>query len=337
MDETRRLLDELMGQDRNMNLREREKHKPRRKTFTDKGICRAYICGFCPHEEFRRTKMDMGDCENEHDERLREEWEALEDREKERYGFEEELLRWLERLLSDLRKRIAQNEDRLQALEKPVLLPDDAKHLEAMTQQINQAIKDSELLGEQGNVDACQAALNQAEAIKQQRRVYEQQAYARSRERAGASSKLVQKVCQVSGLIINDEESRLRDHYGGRNYNSWKKLHAVHAKLLEARDQRRASRSRLRERSRSPRDTRSGYDGRRRERSRERGSDRYRSSSGRDRYDRDRDYRSRDFDRRRDQERSGSRERNRRREGDRSAGVPEAGPEPGEVPVAAAQ
>lgn len=37
------------------------------------------------------------------------------------------------------------------------------------------------------------------------------------------------QVCQVSGLIINDEESRLRDHYGGRNYNSWKKLHEVRA------------------------------------------------------------------------------------------------------------
>lgn len=26
------------------------------------------------------------------------------------------------------------------------------------------------------------------------------------------------QVCQVSGLIINDEESRLQDHYSGRNY-----------------------------------------------------------------------------------------------------------------------
>lgn len=28
----------------------------------------------------------------------------------------------------------------------------------------------------------------------------------------------VLQVCQVSGLIINDEESRLQDHYSGRNY-----------------------------------------------------------------------------------------------------------------------
>lgn len=28
----------------------------------------------------------------------------------------------------------------------------------------------------------------------------------------------IRQVCQISGLIINDEESRLQDHYSGRNY-----------------------------------------------------------------------------------------------------------------------
>lgn len=26
------------------------------------------------------------------------------------------------------------------------------------------------------------------------------------------------QVCKISGLIINNEESRLQDHYAGRNY-----------------------------------------------------------------------------------------------------------------------
>jgi hypothetical protein len=38
--------------------------------------------------------------------------------------------------------------------------------------------------------------------------------------RAGNSvtSKLKQQVCPLSGLIINDEDSRIRDHLTGRNY-----------------------------------------------------------------------------------------------------------------------
>eukprot|EP00887_Chlorella_sp_A99_P002482 scaffold10.g2482.t1 len=293
MDEQRKLLDELMGAERNLDLKERENYKPRRKTFSDRDICKSFLCGFCPHEEFRRTKNDMGDCELEHDEKLQEEWEALDDREKERYGFEEDLLRWLERLLSDLRKRISANEERLQADGKVVISGEDQKHLDAMAAQISEALKASEQLGEQGDVDGCQAALNQAEALKRQRAMFEQEALIRGRKDSGSSS----RVCQVSGLIINDEESRLKDHHGGRNFNSWRKLHEVHAKLLEARERRRAagyargggaaprprSRSRERERERyGGRDRDNRRDDRREER------DSYRGSRGRD----DRDYRA---------------------------------------------
>lgn len=54
--------------------------------FSDNDVCKAFLCGFCPHEEFRRTKNDCGDCPLLHDEACRKQWEELDDRAKERYG-----------------------------------------------------------------------------------------------------------------------------------------------------------------------------------------------------------------------------------------------------------
>jgi hypothetical protein len=54
------------------------------------------------------------------------EWEALEDRERARYGYEVDLKKYLDRLMVDLKAKIKKNEERLAAVEKPLLLPDDA-------------------------------------------------------------------------------------------------------------------------------------------------------------------------------------------------------------------
>ena len=39
-----------------------------------------------------------------------------------------------------------------------------------------------------------------------------------SASRLAARPATPRQVCPISGLIINDEESRLQDHYSGRNY-----------------------------------------------------------------------------------------------------------------------
>ena len=55
--------------------------------FSDDNICKYFLCGFCPHEEFRRTKNDCGDCPSVHDDACKAQWDALDDRAKERYGW----------------------------------------------------------------------------------------------------------------------------------------------------------------------------------------------------------------------------------------------------------
>ncbi len=54
MDETRALLDELMGVGRNGDSGNRLK-------ITDSKVCRSYLCGFCPQQMFTNTKAAMGE------------------------------------------------------------------------------------------------------------------------------------------------------------------------------------------------------------------------------------------------------------------------------------
>ncbi|PRW39225.1 Luc7 3 [Chlorella sorokiniana] len=308
MDEFRAQLDALMGEDRNVPLAERDERRSKRK-FNDENVCKYHLCGFCPYEEFRRTKNDCGDCPCIHDDNCRKQYEELDDRSKDRYGYEADLLRWFERLLSDLRKRIDTNTERLRSSEVPVMLIEDQQRLDNMGQQISELVARAAMLGEQGDIDGAQAAAAEAERLKVQRSVFEQQAQSRAQSKAGRLGLQNQQVCQISGLIINNEESRLQDHYSGRNYNSWKKLHEVHAKLLEAQRARRgggyrggSSRDERDSRRYDDRDRRRYDDRDRRDRDRDRDRD-YRSSRSRDDRSRRDDRRYDDRDRRRPDDR----------------------------------
>jgi hypothetical protein len=225
------------------------------------------------------------------------EWEALSDREKERYDYERDLLRWMERLQNDLRKRIEANTVRLAATQKPAFLAEDKTAMESIDKEIAALLAKAAELGEQGEVDAAEAATMEADGLRIRKKELERQADARS---GNASRGLVQSVCPVSGLIINDEESRLRDHHTGRNYNAWKKLHAMYTALDEKLSKRRGGgggggggrgdyrrhRDRDGDRGRPRRRSRS-YE--RRHRSRSRSASRGRSRSG-ERSRRRRDY-----------------------------------------------
>ena len=319
-------------------------------------MCKFYLCGFCPYEEFRRTKNDCGECPAVHDDACRAQWAALDDREKERYGYERDLMRRVERHLSDLRRRIEVNTERLKETQ-PLYLADDQAAIDAMAKEIDDLLANAAKLGEEGDVDAAEAATAQADAVRERRAALERQADSRSGN--NATRGLVQSVCPVSGLIINDEESRLRDHHSGRNYNSWKKLHDTHAALLETLRRRDEERRRdgggggsvsayhhsdylRRDRDREHRDRdhypRSGRDRDRErdhDRHRDRGSDRHHRRRSRDRRRRSRS-RSRSRDRRHgDRYRDRGREEFERKAREGEEKEPQGSPEEGEAPLEA--
>ena len=83
------------------------------------------LAGFCPFTEFERTKHDFGLCTNLHDDNAKADWDAMDDRERDRLGYERELKKWLDKLMVDLKQKISRNETRLAAQEDVVLLPED--------------------------------------------------------------------------------------------------------------------------------------------------------------------------------------------------------------------
>jgi hypothetical protein len=212
--------------------------------------------------------------------------------------------------LSDLRRRIDSNSRRLEATEKPSY--DDLDTIENINREINDLLGKAGNLGEQGQIDAAELLMKEADGLKEKKKSIER----KSEAKAGniISRGLVQSVCPVSGLIINDEETRLRDHHAGRNYNAWKKLHEMHAMLRDLMSKRSGRSSR----GDSPSGRRGGggdYDDRRgrNKRSSRRDRDRSRSRS-----------RSRDRRRRR-RSRSPSRSRSRDRYRDRKSSYRSSG------------
>lgn len=314
------------------------------KHFDDPDVCKFFVCGFCPYEEFRRTKNDVGDCPQVHDEGCRSQWEALDDREKDRYSYERDLMRKMDRFMMDLQRRIDSNKQRLAATQQPLYLADDKATLEKMTKDIDDLLAHAAKLGEEGDIDAAEAATKQADALRERRSTLERQAEGRSG--SSAARGLAQSVCPISGLIINDEESRLRDHHSGRNYNAWKKFHEMHAALRETLRRRDEERPRPRSPRRDGRhrdhrdmDDRGGSHRSDRHRDfRHRGRDRYRRRSRSRSYDRRRRSRSRSRSKSRDRYRDQGYSRDKPRRGDlmkdyeeRRQGSPEDGEAPQEA------
>ena len=67
MDETRALLDQLMGPNRNLGSDEQPVSQA---NWRDDDVCPYYLCGFCPNDLFVNTKSDLGPCEYMHDDHL---------------------------------------------------------------------------------------------------------------------------------------------------------------------------------------------------------------------------------------------------------------------------
>ncbi|EIE25974.1 hypothetical protein COCSUDRAFT_46447 [Coccomyxa subellipsoidea C-169] len=242
----------------------------------------------CPYEEFERTKHDFGACPLIHDDDLKAQWEDLDDRSRERLGFEKELYKWIDKLMLELKAKIRRNEERVASEMAPPISLEDQRTLDEMAAELQEMLTRSEVR---------RAAFEEEAAI---------------RAGGGPNRYGQQEVCPLSGVIINKEESRLRDHKNGKNYRTWCKTHEKYNELMEIFKRRDAERDGS-SRSSRPRDGGSSRDRPRdREKDRDRERDRVRDK------DRDRDReRHRDRDRERDRDRDRDRDRKKpRRERD---------------------
>jgi len=336
------LLDELMGRDRNLVPGE----KSTQVHWSHPDVCKHFLCGFCANDLFVNTKADLGPCTKIHDEVLKQEYEKST-----RYGkmgYEDDFVRYLNTIQSDVERKIRRGHERLQMnkQKEQELAENDSDKTKMLTDHINQLLEEIEQLGGEGKVEEAQGVARLVEQLKEERE--------QSKAGSGIAGQEKQmEVCEVCGafLIVGDAQARVDDHLQGKQHVGYAKIKSTiedhkerpwlkpKPRIIETvepekkeeqekprdkdRDQRsrsrRSSGDRHKERRRHSRSrSRDKYRERRRSRDRSERRDRDRSDRdrGRDRRDsrdRDRDRRDRDRDYKRSSRRSRSRSRERSR------------------------
>lgn len=319
-DSFRSILDQLMGSDRDLLP---EQKSGRQMHFSDDKVCKFYICGLCPHELFTNTKSDLGPCTNLHDEEIKAQYDQLSRDEKWRsHPFEKEFMSRMQKMVSDLDKRIDRGHQRLSVQNAENPLPQEQmEKIDAISEQMELLLRQMEDLGACGRLQEAQSLELQILKLKAEQESIKKGA---SGLPAGlASSQQPEKrlkVCEVCGafLVVGDTDDRIKSHNEGKQHQGYLAIRTI---LDEKRrlfgldeDRGRAGGPVIRDHRGS--DRREPYhSGGRRD---SRGGGDYRGGGRRDHRDRDRDYRDRDRDRDyRGRDRRDYRDRDRNRDRDR--------------------
>ena len=306
------MLDQLMGSERDVPL---EQRKNLTRSWRDRDVCKHYLCGFDVNL-FKNTRSEgdvlrhipQQDLGKVQDDQLKAQWEALDDAERSRAGYERDLKRILDNLVRDCDARVRRVQERCDAENEranapPQIPPEERAILDGYAAQIKSLAEEAEALGEAGDVDGAQAAVAKSESLEKLRAAMEARV-APAKPRVSKTS----HACPVSAVLLTsaDSESRRAEHVTGKQYVGWKRVRELRDEL----DARLAERDdAFGGRGPSPRTV----DARRPDRRDDRRDDRRRWDDRRD--DRRRGGRD-ERDRSRDRRRSGSRSRSRSRSRD---------------------
>ncbi|XP_065839368.1 luc7-like protein 3 isoform X2 [Oscarella lobularis] len=273
-----KLLDELMGKNRNLGSSERDKIDLEI-SWSDSKVCKHFLCGFCPNEMFTNTKADLGPCGKMHDEKLKERYEQSE--KKGKMGYEEDFLRYLESLVNDLdrkvkrgRERLKQSEEYRDSAPQAKFGPEMTARLDELSRMISESVEQMETLGNEGNVDEAREVMLKVEDLKREREYLINQNRPKMDVMMEDDIEKRMEVCDVCGsfLVVNDLQIRVDAHVMGKQHRGYATLRQKLRELRTEKDKIREERRRQWEREREEKRHR-------RSRSRERRHRSYRSRS----------------------------------------------------------
>ncbi|KAH8684218.1 hypothetical protein BGZ60DRAFT_478150 [Tricladium varicosporioides] len=221
--EQRKLLEQLMGagaSSRSAQL-----------SITDPKVCRSFLAGTCPHDLFTNTKQDLGPCPKVHSEPLKTEYESASAAEKQKYGFEFDYMRDLQKYIDECNRRIDVAQRRLEKT------PDEIRQTNALLKQISDLSKsietglmEIEVLGEQSEVSRAYEEFFRIRQAMQTKGDKERELKALS-DTSGPSGHQKLQVCDVCGAYLSrlDNDRRLADHFYG-------KMHLGYAQMRKTYD-----------------------------------------------------------------------------------------------------
>lgn len=313
------MLDELMGRDRNLAPTE----KGPEPKWDDPEVCRYYLVDFCPHELFTNTRADLGPCEKIHDDHLRKEYKKSS--RAGRLGYEEDFLRYLQTLISDVEKRIRRGHQRLalnsmQGNMNGNPASQKEEKVRMLTERINDLVQKAEELGCEGKVEEAQGIMKLCDQLNEERTQLQNNP---TPDPFNEPLKAME-VCTVCGalLVVGDAQQRVDEHIMGKQHSGYARIRAYvegkrmktkeeeeerEAKLKQEREEREKEREKEREERKKKEEERK-REREEREKERERRKKRSRSRS---RSSRSRDKKKRSRSRSRHSRRSRSRSRER--------------------------
>lgn len=182
---------------------------------------------FCPYELFLNTKSDIGPCPHRyHEESLREKYRTPEG-DKYRRGWERDFFDFVEKLVSDLERKLRRGKDRL---DRPSELQSTGNaaidELEERRTLLDLQIKEKLVLieqyGEQGEISKAQELSDQVDALRVEVELIMKQ----ESENPNFRLEKRMEVCQTCGafLIVGDALKRIESHFEGRQHTGWARV-----------------------------------------------------------------------------------------------------------------
>jgi len=187
-------------------------------SITDPKVCRSFLAGTCPHDLFTNTKQDLGPCPKVHSEPLKTEYEAADASQKQKWGFEYDYMRDLQKYIDECNRRIDVAQRRLEKT------PDEIKQTNALLKQISDLGKSIEtglmeiqVLGEESQVSRAYEEFFRIRQAMQTKGDKERELKALS-DTSGPSGHQKLQVCDVCGAYLSrlDNDRRLADHFYGK-------------------------------------------------------------------------------------------------------------------------
>ncbi|KAF1953789.1 U1 snRNP-associated protein Usp106 [Byssothecium circinans] len=227
--ETRRLLEQLMGE---QSMSGSDQRAPQLK-IDDPKVCRSYLVGNCPHDLFTNTKQDFGPCPKAHNEALKQEYQAASEQDKERWGFEFDYLRDMQKYVSDCDRRIEGAQRRLEKT------PEEIRQTNVYLSQINELSKSIEaglheiqIMGEEGMVNMAVQEMYKVQ-VKQTEKAEAERNLRNLSDTGGPSGHQKLQVCDVCGAYLSrlDNDRRLADHFYGKMHLGYAQMRKSYEEL----------------------------------------------------------------------------------------------------------
>jgi len=342
IDETRALLDALMGPNRNKKGEDKKGEASGEPEFADRSVCKDHLVGFCCRDWFSLPKRQLDPCKKVHSDFMKTQFESHSDMKMYRAWWEEDFLAYLERAALDCDQFIMRERAKCRPKGTGPRLPGDVKEkIEELQKRYDALIAMAEELADKDQMTQSREHMTQAVPLK------EQIDDMRTRHTAEFAGEDLCEVCGVKyplgtgGAEWHDKESHMKGktHQGYAEIRSkiaelkgrrkgWEKYADERRKRQKAQEKeeekrREEEKKKAREREKEKERERKKEEEQRKEREKEREKERAKQKAKEEEEakkkerDRSRD-RSRKKDRERSRGRKGSRDRSKKKDRSRS-------------------